>query len=111
MDSPGFDPVSATGQVASGANVIAFTTGRGSCYGCVPAPSLKLATNTPMFERMEDDMDINCGRIIDGDATIQQMGDIIFDRIIRLASGEASKSEALGVGEDEFQPWNIGIIS
>lgn len=111
MDSPGFDPVSATGQVASGANVIAFTTGRGSCYGCVPAPSLKLATNTPVFERMEDDMDINCGRIIDGDATIQQMGDIIFDRIIRLASGEASKSEALGVGEDEFQPWNIGIIS
>lgn len=111
MDSPGFDPVSATGQVASGANLIAFTSGRGSCYGCVPAPSTKLATNTPMYERMEDDMDINCGSIIDGDMDIQQMGELIFQKLIRVASGEPSKSEALGVGEDEFQPWNIGIIS
>ena len=111
MDSPGFDPVSATGQVASGATMIAFTTGRGSCYGCVPAPSMKMATNTPMYERMKDDMDINCGRIIDGDATIEEMGDDIFESLLRIASGEKSKSEALGVGEDEFQPWNIGIIS
>lgn len=111
MDTPGFDPVAATGQVAGGANLIAFTTGRGSCYGCVPVPSTKLATNTPMFLRMEEDMDINCGQVIDGEKTIQEMGEIIFDKLLRVASGEPSKSEALGVGEDEFQPWNIGIIS
>lgn len=111
MDTPGFDPVAATGQVAGGANLIAFTTGRGSCYGGVPVPSTKLATNTPMYNRMEDDMDINCGLIIDGEKTVQEMGDIIFEKLLRVASGEQTKSEALGVGEDEFQPWNIGIIS
>lgn len=111
MDSPGFDPVAATGQVASGANIIAFTTGRGSCYGGIPAPCIKLATNTPMYDRMEGDMDINCGLIIDGEKTVSEMGAVILDRLIRVASGEKSKSEELGVGEDEFQPWNIGIIS
>ena len=111
MDSPGFDPVAATGQVASGANIIAFTTGRGSCYGGIPAPCIKLATNTPMYDRMEGDMDINCGLIIDGEKTVSEMGAVILDKLIRVASGEKSKSEELGVGEDEFQPWNIGIIS
>lgn len=111
MDTPGFDPVAATGQVAGGANLIAFTTGRGSCYGGVPVPSTKLATNTPMYRRMEEDMDLNCGLIIDGEKTVQEMGDIIFEKLLRVASGEQTKSEALGVGEDEFQPWNIGIIS
>jgi altronate hydrolase len=111
MDSPGFDPVAATGQVAGGANLIAFTTGRGSCYGGVPVPCTKLATNTPMYQLMEEDMDINCGLIIDGEKTVQEMGDLIFDTLLRVASGEKTKSELLGVGEDEFQPWNIGIIS
>ncbi len=111
MDTPGFDPVAATGQVAGGANLVAFTTGRGSCYGCVPVPSTKLATNTPMFERMEEDMDINCGLIIDGERTVDEMGSEIFEKLLRVASGEKTKSELLGVGGDEFQPWNIGIIS
>lgn len=111
MDTPGFDPVAATGQVAGGANLIAFTTGRGSCYGGIPAPSTKIATNTPMYQRMEEDMDINCGLIIDGEKTVQEMGDLIFETLLKVASGQQTKSEALGVGEDEFQPWNIGIIS
>lgn len=107
MDSPGFDPVSATGQVASGANLIVFTTGRGSCFGCRPAPSLKLATNTPLFERMREDMDINCGLILDGLATIPEMGGTILDAMIRTASGEQTASEVLGYGDDEFAPWHI----
>ena len=111
MDSPGYDPVAATGQVASGANLIAFTTGRGSCYGGIPSPCIKLATNTPMYQIMEEDMDINCGVIIDGDKTIQEMGDVIFEELLQVASGKKTKSEELGVGEDEFQPWNIGIFS
>jgi len=111
MDSPGYDPVAATGQVASGANLITFTTGRGSCYGGIPSPCIKLATNTPMYRVMEEDMDINCGTIIDGEKTIQEMGAIIFDEMLQIASGKKTKSEELGVGEDEFQPWNIGIFS
>lgn len=107
MDSPGFDPMSATGQVASGANLIAFTTGRGSCFGCRPAPSLKLATNTPMFLRMEEDMDINCGPILDGGASIDEMGELIFQDLIATASGKPTKSETLGYGEDEFAPWHV----
>lgn len=107
MDSPGFDPVSATGQVAGGANLIVFTTGRGSCFGCRPAPSLKLATNTPMYERMSEDMDINCGVIMDGKTSIQEMGKIIFDRMVATASGEKTLSEILGYGDDEFAPWHI----
>jgi altronate hydrolase len=108
MDSPGYDPVSATGQVASGANLIAFTTGRGSCFGCKPAPSIKLATNTPMYQRMAEDMDINCGEIVDGTASVQEMGERIFQLMLRIASGEKSKSEAYGYGEDEFVPWQLG---
>ena len=107
MDSPGFDPMSATGQVASGANLIAFTTGRGSCFGCRPAPSLKLATNTAMFERMEEDMDINCGTILEGQNSIDEMGEIIFNEMVATASGRRTKSELLGYGEDEFAPWHV----
>ena len=109
MDTPGFDPVSATGQVAGGANVICFTTGRGSAYGCKPSPSLKLATNTPMFTRLEEDMDINCGEVLDGTASVDAMGAKIFDAILRAASGEKTKSELLGLGDHEFVPWPIGI--
>jgi altronate hydrolase len=108
MDAPGYDPMGATGQIASGANLVVFTTGRGSCFGAKPAPSLKLATNTGMFNRMRDDMDINCGDIMDGTATVQEKGEEIFQAILRLASGEPSRSEALGVGDDEFVPWMIG---
>jgi altronate hydrolase len=110
MDTPGYDPVSATGQVAGGANLICFTTGRGSVFGCKPAPSLKLATNTPLFERMGDDMDIDCGPIADGGATIQEMGARIFKLVLETASGKKSKSEELGFGEDEFTPWQLGAV-
>ncbi|MDE2286917.1 MAG: altronate dehydratase [Burkholderiales bacterium] len=108
MDAPGYDPMGATGQIASGANLVVFTTGRGSCFGAKPAPSIKVATNTPMFNRMRDDMDVNCGDIMDGGATVMQKGEEIFHAILRVASGEQSKSEALGVGDEEFVPWMIG---
>lgn len=107
MDSPGYDPVSATGQVAGGANLICFTTGRGSCFGCRPSPSLKLATNSALFAHMEEDMDINCGVILDSGVSIAEMGRAIFERMIRTASGEPTKSEILGYGDDEFAPWHI----
>jgi len=110
MDSPGYDPCSVTGQVASGANIVAFTTGRGSCFGFKPVPSIKLATNTPMYERMVEDMDINCGTIVDGEETIEQVGERIFELLLRVASGEKSRSEALGVGDFEFVPWQIGAV-
>ncbi|SAK45847.1 altronate dehydratase [Caballeronia calidae] len=102
MDTPGYDPVSATGQIAGGANLVCFTTGRGSCFGSVPAPTMKLASNTPMYARMAADMDINCGPVIDGEATLEEMGQAIFEQIVRHASGEPTKSEALGVGANEF---------
>src|SRR5688500_1583660 len=108
MDTPGFDPVSATGQVAGGANMICFTTGRGSAYGCKPAPSLKLATNTPLFVHQEEDMDFNCGTIIDGMETVEQAGARFFQLILETASGKKSKSEEFGYGDDEFAPWTIG---
>ncbi|HXJ08994.1 MAG TPA: altronate dehydratase family protein [Burkholderiales bacterium] len=108
MDTPGYDPVSATGQVAGGANMILFTTGRGSAYGCKPSPSLKLATNTPLYVKQEDDMDINCGTVIDGSETIQQVGERILALILETASGRKSKSEEFGYGEDEFAPWTLG---
>src|SRR5215510_1475628 len=108
MDSPGYDPVSATGQVAGGANVLCFTTGRGSVFGCKPVPSLKLATNTPLYNRMTDDMDINCGPIADGAASIEEVGEQIFRKVLATASGQKTKSEALGIGDDEFEPWKIG---
>lgn len=109
MDTPGYDPVAATGQIAGGANLICFTTGRGSCYGSVPAPTIKLASNTPMYVRMEADMDINCGPVIDGDATLAEMGQRIFEQILQHASGDPTKSEALGVGANEFVPWPLGV--
>ena len=107
MDTPGFDPVSVTGLVAGGCNVVVFTTGRGSCFGCKPAPSIKIATNTPMYERMVDDMDINAGVILDG-TPVEEVGREIFERIIAVASGEKTKSEAQGIGDEEFAPWSIG---
>jgi len=110
MDSPGYDPCSVTGQVASGANIVAFTTGRGSCFGFKPVPSIKIATNTPMYRRMIDDMDLNCGTIVDGEETIEEAGRRIFDLLLRVASGERSKSEELGVGDHEFVPWQIGAV-
>ena len=109
MDTPGFDPCSATGQIAGGANIIMFTTGRGSMFGAKPVPSIKLATNTPMYKRLEDDMDVNCGGILDGTATLQQMGKLIFEHMLRTVSGEKTKSEILGLGDHEFVPWNIGV--
>jgi altronate hydrolase len=107
MDTPGFDPVAATGQIAGGANVLAFTTGRGSAFGSKPTPSIKLATNTPMYERMVEDMDINCGDILDG-VSIEQKGREIFEQILEVASGRRTKSELLGYGDHEFVPWQIG---
>lgn len=107
MDTPGYDPVSATGQVAGGCNVLAFTTGRGSAYGCKPTPSFKLATNTDIYTRMIDDMDINCGDIVDG-VSIEAKGQEIFDFLLRTASGEKTKSEQLGYGDAEYVPWVIG---
>lgn len=110
MDTPGYDPVSATGQVAGGANMICFTTGRGSAYGCAPSPSLKLATNTTLWQRQEEDMDINCGEIIEGKASIQEMGERIFRLVLATASGERSKSEQHGYGQNEFVPWQVGAV-
>jgi altronate hydrolase len=107
MDTPGYDPTSATGQVAGGANVLCFTTGRGSAYGCKPTPSIKLATNTDIYQRMIEDMDINCGDIVDG-VSVEAKGKEIFEHILRIASGERSKSEQLGYGDNEFVPWQIG---
>lgn len=107
MDTPGYDPVSATGQIAGGANVLCFTTGRGSAYGCKPTPSIKLATNTDLFRRMEEDMDLNCGDILDG-VSIEEKGEEIFRLILATASGARSKSELLGYGRREFVPWQIG---
>jgi len=110
MDTPGYDPVSATGQVAGGANIICFTTGRGSAYGCAPSPSLKLSTNTALWKKQEDDMDINCGEIVDGTSTVQAMGEKIFQDILDCASGKPSKSEQHGYGQNEFVPWQVGAV-
>ncbi|HVK17411.1 MAG TPA: altronate dehydratase family protein [Fimbriiglobus sp.] len=107
MDTPGYDPVSMTGIVAGGANVCVFTTGRGSVYGCKPSPSIKVATNTPLYERMEGDMDVNAGRILDG-TPVEEVGREIFELILKVASGQQTKSEVHGVGEEEFAPWSIG---
>jgi altronate hydrolase len=107
MDTPGYDPVSMTGIVAGGANVCVFTTGRGSVYGCKPTPSIKVATNTTMYERMISDMDVNAGPILDG-VPVEKIGQEIFDLILATASGQKTKSEIHGVGEEEFAPWQIG---
>ncbi len=111
MDSPGFDPMSATGQVASGANLIAFTTGRGSTFGCKPVPSLKIATNSALYERMRDDIDVNCGEIVEGTASVAEKGQEIFAALVAMASGTPSASELLGFGEAEFTPWVPGAIT
>ena len=90
--------------------MIMFTTGRGSMFGAKPVPSIKLATNTPMFRKLEEDMDINCGEILDGTSTLREMGQKIFELMLRTASGEKTKSELLGLGDHEFVPWNIGVV-
>ena len=110
MDTPGYDPVSATGQVAGGANMIVFTTGRGSAYGCAPAPSLKLATNTPLWVRQEEDIDLNCGEIVDGGASVAEVGERLFRLMLETASGARSKSEVHGYGQNEFVPWYVGAV-
>ncbi|MDE2626075.1 MAG: altronate dehydratase [Burkholderiales bacterium] len=110
MDTPGYDPVSATGQVAGGANLICFTTGRGSAYGCAPSPSLKLSTNTALWLKQQDDIDINCGEVIDGSASIDAMGERIFQQMLRTASGDKTKSEVHGYGQNEFVPWALGAV-
>jgi altronate hydrolase len=110
MDTPGYDPVSVTGLVAGGAHIICFTTGRGSVFGCRPAPSIKLATNTPLYRRMQKDMDINCGVLADGEASLDELGRQIFQRILEVASGVRTKSESLNIGSDEFVPWHIGAV-
>ncbi|MDP3193080.1 UxaA family hydrolase [Rhodoferax sp.] len=110
MDTPGYDPVSATGQVAGGANLICFTTGRGSAYGCAPSPSLKFSTNSALWRKQEDDIDLNCGEIIDGSSTIAEMGQRIFELVLATASGVKSKSERHGYGQSEFVPWQVGAV-
>ena len=108
MDTPGYDPVAATGQVAGGANLVCFTTGRGSVFGCKPAPSIKLATNSAMYERMSEDMDVNCGSIVTGEESVAKCGQRIFELMLRVASGEKTKSEAYDFGGSEFAPWTLG---
>jgi altronate hydrolase len=110
MDSPGYDPVSATGQIASGANMICFTTGRGSCYGSAPVPSIKLCSNTPVYQRMAEDMDVNCGEVLDGACTLDEMGERVFSELLDVASGKRTASERLGYGEVEFIPWVPGAV-
>jgi altronate hydrolase len=110
MDTPGYDPVSVTGIVAGGANLVCFTTGRGSVFGAKPAPSLKLATTSQLYRRMGDDMDFNCGLVLDGDATVSELGDALLEDIIAVASGQHTKSEELGFGDEEFTPWQLGAV-
>lgn len=98
MDTPGYDPMAVTGQIAGGANLLCFTTGRGSAFGAKPTPCLKLSTNNALWQRQRDDMDLNCGTIVDGEETIEQVGERIYQRIIELASGHRSRSEELGYG-------------
>ncbi|KDP83603.1 MULTISPECIES: UxaA family hydrolase [Cupriavidus] len=111
MDTPGYDPVSATGQVAGGANLICFTTGRGSAYGCAPTPSLKLATNSAVWRKQRDDLDLNCGTIADGEETVDEVGERILALMLRVASGERTRSEIHGYGQNEFVPWQIGAVT
>jgi altronate hydrolase len=110
MDTPGYDPVSATGQVAGGANLIVFTTGRGSAYGCAPAPSLKLSTNTQLWMRQEEDIDLNAGTIVDGSASVQDVGEQLFGMMLAACSGQKTKSELHGYGQSEFIPWYLGAV-
>ncbi|MGJ8627982.1 MAG: UxaA family hydrolase [Sulfitobacter sp.] len=110
MDSPGFDPCSVTGQIASGATLIVFTTGRGSVSGYMPTPCIKIATNSEMYARMSEDMDVNCGDIVSEGVTLADKGKDIFEMFIHIASGGQTKSEELGFGGVEFVPWQIGAV-
>ena len=110
MDSPGYDPASVTGQIAGGCQVVVFTTGRGSAFGSKPSPTIKVATNSTMFARMGDDMDVNAGDMLDGGVSLEQKGKEIYEMILAVASGAASKSEAQGLGDYEFVPWQIGAV-
>ncbi len=110
MDTPGYDPVSATGQIAGGAQIVVFTTGRGSAFGSKPAPTIKVATSDQLYAQMPDDMDINCGDILSQRVAVADKGAEIFEAILRVASGEATKSEALGLGDNEFVPWQVGAV-
>ncbi|HEV2376298.1 MAG TPA: altronate dehydratase family protein [Streptosporangiaceae bacterium] len=110
MDTPGYDPVSVTGMVAGGANVVCFTTGRGSVFGAKPAPSIKLVSNSATYRRMTEDMDINCGVIADGEATVAEVGKQVFDLVLEVASGRRTASEELGFGDEEFVPWQLGAV-
>jgi altronate hydrolase len=107
MDTPGYDPASVTGLIAGGCQVVVFTTGRGSCFGSKPAPTIKVASNTPLFERMPEDMDFDAGVVLSG-ASLEAVGADLFDRILAVASGESTKSEALDLGDEEFVPWTVG---
>jgi len=110
MDTPGYDPVSATGQIAGGAQLVAFTTGRGSAFGSKPAPTLKLSTSSRLYDEMRDDMDINCGDIVTGGVSLEAKGREILDRVLAAASGQRTKSELCGLGDNEFVPWQIGAV-
>jgi altronate dehydratase len=110
MDTPGYDPVSATGMVAGGATVMCFTTGRGSVFGCKPTPSIKLATNSDTYRRMPDDMDVDCGVILDGEATVEEVGRDLYGLVVEVASGRRTLSEELGFGAEEFAPWHVGAV-
>jgi altronate hydrolase len=108
MDTPGYDPASVTGQIAGGCNLVVFTTGRGSAFGSKPAPTIKLATNTEMFTKMVEDMDVNAGAMLTDGVTLEEKGREIYEMFLRVASGEQTKSEAQGLGDYEFVPWQIG---
>jgi len=110
MDSPGYDPASVTGQIAGGCNIVVFTTGRGSAFGSKPAPTIKVSTNSEMYQRMRDDMDVNAGEMLSGGVTLEEKGREIYQMILRVASGEVTKSEAQGLGDYEFVPWQIGAV-
>jgi altronate hydrolase len=110
MDTPGYDPVSVTGIVAGGANIVCFTTGRGSVFGCRPAPSLKLASTSELYQRMADDMDFDCGPVLDGRASVSELGEALFEEVLAVASGRLTKSEEFGFGDEEFVPWQLGAV-
>ena len=110
MDTPGNDVSSVTGMIAGGANMTCFTTGRGSVCGFKPVPTIKLASNTAMYRRMKDDMDVNCGKVVDGEKSVKDMGAAVFDMILAVASGRKTKSEELGFGDAEFVPWQMGAV-
>jgi altronate hydrolase len=110
MDTPGNDAASMTGLVAGGCNVAVFTTGRGSVYGCKPTPCIKVATHTPLFDKMSEDMDLNAGTILDGAESVEQVGARILEEIIEVANGKKTKSELAGLGDEEFSPWTLGPL-